>query len=64
MALTLVEINDLRVRVIDNEEVSDEELAAAVDSLREERKMAKPQQKGKTKPSVGLMDLVIEGEDA
>ena len=63
-ALSLEQVNDLRLRVLADEDVPYEELAAAVAPLRHERMSAKPQQKGKAqKTEVSLFDLSGAIED-
>ncbi len=64
MSLTLEQVNDLRLRVLADEDVPEEELADVVAYLRQERMTAKPQQKGKVKKSdLSLFDLSGALED-
>ncbi len=61
--MPLVEVNDLRLRMLSNEPITDDELATAVDTLREDRMLAKPVQAGSKKKKLpALFDLTEDEE--
>ena len=47
-------INDLRQRVLEGETIPADELASAINQIREERNAASTAKKAKTKPKVNL----------
>ena len=64
-AFTLAEINDLRLQHLQGKLIDDETMRRVVASAREDRKTAKPSQRGK-KVAVGgvsLFDLTMGGSD-
>jgi len=59
--MSLADVNDLRAQVAAGEDVSDEQLASAVDACRAGRFSAESSAKKKSQP-VSLFDLKMPGE--